>query len=98
MLALLLVLLAGRAVAPVDERIFAGKAAGERASFLVVFREQADLSGARAIADRGARRRFVYEALQARADGSQSRLAARLARDGVPFRQIGSASGRGEGE
>ena len=77
----------GHAVAPVDDRIFAGKAAGERASFLVVFREQADLSGAAAIEDRAARRRFVYEALRARADASQAGLAARLERRGIPLRR-----------
>ena len=52
--------------APIDPRIFAGRAAGEPASFLVVFREQADLSGAAAISDRAARRQFVYDALRSR--------------------------------
>jgi serine protease AprX len=73
--------------APVDPAIFRDRAAGERASFLVVFREQADLSGARAIEDRAGRRRFVYEALRARADASQADLASRLERDGIPFRR-----------
>ena len=86
MLGLFLVYLAGLVGAPVDARIFAGKAAGERASFLVVFREQADLSGARAIEDRAERRRFVYEALRSRADASQAAMAARLEREGIPHR------------
>jgi subtilisin family serine protease len=72
--------------APISPSIFANRVEGERASFLVVFREKADLSGARGIEDRGARRRFVYEALRARADASQANLAARLRRDGIPFR------------
>ena len=54
--------------------------------FLVLLREQADLSGAAAIADRGERRRFVYEALRARADASQAPLVERLRRDGVRHR------------
>src|SRR5712692_625010 len=49
----------------VDPRIFAGRAAFERASFLVVLRDQADLSGAESIADSTERVRFVYESLRA---------------------------------
>ncbi len=79
--------LAAASPAPVDPAIFRDKAAGESASFLVVFREQADVSGASAIEDRAARRRFVYEALRARADASQAALAARLEREGMPFRR-----------
>jgi serine protease AprX len=73
--------------APVAAAIFRGREAGERASFLVVLREKADLSGAAAIEDRGARRRFVYEALRATADASQAPIAERLEREGVPFRR-----------
>jgi subtilisin family serine protease len=73
--------------APIDPTIFRDRPTGERASFLVVFREQADLSGASAIEDRAARRRFVYEALRARADASQAAVAARLERGGIPFRR-----------
>ena len=69
-----------------DPRIFAGKAEGDRAEFLVVLREQADLSGAAQIADRAERRRFVYEALRARADAAQAPVRERLARAGVRFR------------
>jgi serine protease AprX len=85
MLALLL-LLSARVVAPIDARIFAGRRPGERASFLVVLREQADVSAAAAIPNRVERRRFVYEALRARAEASQAPLRMRLARSGVAFR------------
>jgi subtilisin family serine protease len=71
----------------VDPRLFAGRAAGERASFLVVLRERAELSGAEGIEDRGARRRFVYEALRSTAEASQATIAERLTREGVPFRR-----------
>src|SRR5262245_61308383 len=85
---LLLFAAAGRlsAAAPVDPRIFAGKAAGESASFLVVLREQADVSAAETIPDRVERIRFVYETLKAQAEVSQRALASRLAAAGVPFR------------
>jgi serine protease AprX len=79
--------LAATSPAPIDPAIFRDKATGESASFLVVFREQADVSGASAIEDRTDRRSFVYEALRARADASQAGLAARLSREGVPFRR-----------
>lgn len=74
------------AEARIDPRIFAGRAAGEHSSFLVVLREQEDLSGARAIGDRRERRHFVYEALRAHAEATQASLRARLRRAGVPFR------------
>lgn len=69
-----------------DARIFAGKAAGETASVLVVMREQADLSGAEAIADPEERRRFVFEALSARAALSQRALRERLDSAGARYR------------
>jgi subtilisin family serine protease len=69
-----------------DPRIFAGKAEGERAAFLVVLREQADLSGAASIRDRVARRRFVYEALREHAVATQAPLAGRLRAAGIAFR------------
>ena len=72
--------------ARVDPRIFAGKSEGERAAFLVVLREQADLSGAPAIRDRAARRRFVYEALREHAAATQAPLAGRLRAAGIAFR------------
>lgn len=69
-----------------DARIFAGKAAGEPASFLVVMREQADLSLAQAISDRTERLRYVYETLRRHADRTQGVLRERLNSLGVPFR------------
>lgn len=74
--------------AAVDERIFAGKAPAEPASFLVVFRDQADLTAAAAIRDRVERIRFVSEALSAQAEVSQAPLKARLAAAGIPFRSF----------
>jgi len=72
--------------APVDSRIFEGKQPGDPASFLVVFREEADLAGASSISDRTERIRFVADALRARADLSQAPLRARLEAAGIPFR------------
>ncbi|MEP6768114.1 MAG: S8 family serine peptidase [Acidobacteriota bacterium] len=74
---------AGRA--PLDERIFAGKPRGEEVSFLVVLRDEADLSAAAAISDRAARIRFVYDALSAQAEVSQAAVRARLTARGVAF-------------
>ena len=75
------------AAAPrVDPRIFAGKAEGERATVLVVLRDQPDLSGAAAIHDRAERRRFVYEALRAHAAATQASLVERLRGSGAAFR------------
>lgn len=74
------------AAARLDERIFANRASGEPASFLVVLRDEADLSGAPGIADRVERLRFVFEALRAQAHVSQAPLRARLEAAGVPFR------------
>jgi serine protease AprX len=70
----------------IDPRIFANRPPGERASFLVVFREQADLAGAAAVHDRLDRRRSVYEALAAQAEASQGPLGERLREAGIPFR------------
>jgi serine protease AprX len=72
--------------APIDSRIFEDKAPGQRASFLVVLRERADLSAASAIPDRTERRRFVYDALRERAAAAQAPLRARLDRAGVTYR------------
>ncbi|HYK40828.1 MAG TPA: S8 family serine peptidase, partial [Thermoanaerobaculia bacterium] len=71
--------------APLDARIFEGKQPGEAASFLVVFRDEADLAGAVSISDRTERIRFVAEALRARAELSQAGLRARLEASGIPF-------------
>jgi len=74
------------AASKVDARIFAGKAELEKASFLVVLRDQAELSGADSIADPTDRVRFVYESLRAQAELSQAALRARLDADRVPYR------------
>src|SRR4029434_3557526 len=46
--------------------------------------DQADLSGADSFADRAERRRFVFEALRATADESQSVLLRRVERSDLP--------------
>ncbi|HTR02836.1 MAG TPA: S8 family serine peptidase [Thermoanaerobaculia bacterium] len=72
--------------ARIDPRLFADKAAGEKASFLVVLREPADLSAAATISGRAERRRAVYDALKSRADAAQAPLRRRLEEAGVRFR------------
>ncbi len=74
--------------ARIDPRIFAGKEAGEKASFLVVLKEQADLSGAVAFSEKAEKGRFVYEALRAQAEVSQAPLRARLEAAGIPYRSF----------
>ena len=71
-----------------DPRVFAGKTAGETASFLVVLREQADLSGADFLATKDEKTRFVFEALTAQAEATQGPLRARLDAAGVPYRSL----------
>ena len=66
---------------------FPGCAPGARAPFLVVLKDHADLSGAAAIADRGERRRFVYQTLRAHAEAAQAPLRAHLDRAGIAYRQ-----------
>lgn len=70
------------------DRIFAGKSPSEKAPFLVVLREQADLSGADTFADRGDRRQFVFEALRSVADSSQADLLRHLRAAGIPHRSF----------
>lgn len=72
----------------VDPRIFAGKAAEEQASFLVVMRPQADLSGAEAFAEKAEKGRFVFEALTTQAEVSQASLRAHLDRLGIAHRSF----------
>jgi serine protease AprX len=69
-----------------DPRVFAGKAVGEPASFLVVMREQADLSGAEAFREKAERGSFVFEALRAQAETAQAPLRAALDAAGVRYR------------
>jgi subtilisin family serine protease len=73
------------AEAKLDPRIFAGR---ESASFLVVMREQADLSGAEAFTGKAEKGRFVFEALRAQADASQGPLRAALDAAGVSYRSF----------
>jgi serine protease AprX len=70
------------------DRIFTGKAAEESAPFLVVLREQADLSGADAFTDRRERRQFVFDALRSVADSSQGELVRHLREAGIPHRSF----------
>jgi len=74
--------------AAIDPRIFRAGPPGETASFLVVLRRQADLSGAAGIAGKRERARFVYEALAAEAAVSQAPLRARLDAAGVRYRSF----------
>jgi subtilisin family serine protease len=71
-----------------DPRVFAGKAAGEPASFLVVMRDQADLSGAEAFREKAEKGRFVFEALRAQAEAAQAPLRAALDAARVPYRSF----------
>jgi len=71
-----------------DSRIFADKAEGEKASFLVVMREQADLSGAERLSTKEEKTRFVFEALRAHAEVTQGPVRARLEQAGVAFRSF----------
>lgn len=70
----------------IDGRIFADLGPDGSASFLVVLREQADLSRASAIVDRDERRRFVFETLRAHAEKSQASLRERLGGAGLRYR------------
>lgn len=72
----------------IDARVFADKAEGQSASFLVVMRERADLAEAEAIADKAEKGRFVYETLRSQAESSQAPVRERLAMLGVPFRSF----------
>jgi subtilisin family serine protease len=82
-------LLAGRICAEagskLDPRVFAVR---QSASFLVVMREQADLSDAEAFSGKAEKGRFVFEALRAKAEASQAPLRARLEAAGIPFRSF----------
>ena len=72
----------------IDPRVFSGKAAGEPASFRVVLREQADLSGAEAFSSKEEKGRFVFEALRAQAETAQAPLRAALDAAGVRYRSF----------
>ncbi len=70
----------------VDLRIFDAVPEGGRASFLVVLREQADLSGAAALADPLERRRYVFDALTEVARKTQAPLLEKLRAAGAAVR------------
>jgi serine protease AprX len=76
----------GGAISPIDPGIFAKETENASASFLVVLREQADLSGAKEIRDPAERRRFVFEALGEVARRTQAPLLERLRRAGARSR------------
>src|SRR5437660_990029 len=57
------------------------------ASYLVLFADNADLSGAPSIADKNARRQFVYERLRAQAQRTHAVARAILQGTGVVFRE-----------
>ena len=84
--AALLVRPVSAAGAETDASVFAATPPGARGSYLVVLREQADLSGAESIADPAQRRRFVFEALREVADRSQAPLMERLRGAGARVR------------
>ena len=67
--------------APVDPDVYADLAAAAdgQAVFLIVLRDQADLSQAESIADWAARGQYVVDQLRATADASQPALLERLA-------------------
>jgi len=65
---------------------FAGQPGFYGEQLFIILREQADLSRAAQIADRGERLRFVYTTLTQHADRTQSNLRATLDRLGVEYR------------
>ncbi len=85
---LALVLPAQAAPARLDPRLveYLASSPDGQGSFLVFLKDQADLSGAPAIAGRTARVTYVYERLRATAERSQAALRADLASWGVPYR------------
>ena len=77
----------GAAPARVDpELLNALQAKPGQASFLVLLKVQADLSGAEALPSRAARGQYVYQALRTAAEQSQARLRSDLEAWGVPYR------------
>jgi subtilisin family serine protease len=66
--------------------VFGGKPGFYNDGFLIILDEQADLSGAYAIADREARVQYVYDALVETAERTQAPLREELDKMGVPYR------------
>jgi subtilisin family serine protease len=78
---------AGRTTpAPVEAKVLREIEASGKATFWVVFREEADLHPASAISNRGRRGRFVFDRLNDVALRSQARIRAFLAARGVGYR------------
>jgi len=67
--------------------VVAGKPGFHNDGFIILMKEQADLSGAAQIDDPVARRAFVYQALVDTADGSQAPIRARLEAEGLAYRR-----------
>jgi subtilisin family serine protease len=72
----------------VDPRVLRAVQSGHRATYWVLMRSHADLSGAAAIRGWSARGSYVYRKLTATARSSQRALTSLLARDRVPFRSF----------
>jgi subtilisin family serine protease len=66
--------------------IFGGKPGFYDDGFLIILKEQADLSDAYAIADREARMQYVYDTLVETAERTQAPLREELDRLGLPYR------------
>ena len=78
-------------ISPALARAFAAAPDG-RAEMLVVLAEQADLSGARLLATKSEKGRYVYERLTEAAQRTQPPLLAELARLGAPARPFWAAN------
>ncbi|HEY8472832.1 MAG TPA: S8 family serine peptidase [Natronosporangium sp.] len=71
-------------LAPIEPQLLSQLAGGGSADFWVYLREEANLAPARAIEDRAAQGRFVYDRLTQTAADSQADLRELLADEGVP--------------
>ena len=76
------------ATTKVDARALRDSEGGQRAAVMIVLTEQADLHEATGIKDAGARGSFVYRALTAVADRTQSPIVDALRRRGLPYQQF----------
>ena len=70
----------------ISPQVLAATENGQSASFLVVLREQADVSHAASLSTRLEKGQYVYEALRDAALRSQAPLRAELDRFGIPYR------------
>ncbi|MBN1139234.1 MAG: S8 family serine peptidase, partial [Anaerolineae bacterium] len=76
-----------------DPELSARLSSGGRAQAIIYLREQADLSPAYGMADKGARRQFVYDRLQATAERSGGPLVALLETAGAEPRRLLAVNG-----